>query len=83
MITMSAIYIAESVEFANWRLVDQIVRKNLNEDMQAKWVSNGYEGLCSVVPEYFGMTRMYRNNSTHITFEFTEEQWTVFLLRWA
>lgn len=70
-------------DMAKWRMVNGIVIHNLPEDMKAKWASNGYEGLFSTAPKYFGMNRMYRNKSSHVTFEFTDQQWVMFLLRWG
>lgn len=83
MITLSARYVEDSIEFKNWALVERIIRKNMTQDMKSKWAMIGYDALFTVVPEYFGMTRMYRGKDTSLTFEFTDEQWFMFLLRWA
>lgn len=83
MITMSAKFEASSAEFANWKFVDRIIKQHLPKDIKSKLIFFGYEGLFSVVPEYFGITSMYRNERSYITFEFTEEQWVIFLLKWV
>lgn len=70
-------------EIANWKFVSEIILNNFTPEMQAQWIKEGFEGLFSLVPEHFGMTRMYRNKNSYITFEFTEEQWTMFLLKWV
>lgn len=70
-------------ETDNWAMINQIVVYNMPDDMIDDWVSDGYEGLFSAVPKYFGMNRMYRTETSHVTFEFTDEQWVMFLLRWT
>lgn len=65
-----------------WIKVNQAIMSNLPEDLKHKWSSSGYEVLFSTVPEYFGMTRMYRNKDSYVTFEFTDQEWTMFILRW-
>lgn len=67
----------------NWHIVDRIIRTNLTQEMKIGWVKSGYDGLFSSVPQHFGITRMYRNREGFLTFEFTEEQWAWFLLRWS
>lgn len=69
--------------FNYWSMVDRTVRANFTPEMKITWGKNGYDGLISLVPQHFDITRMYRNNEGFITFEFTEEQWAWFLLRWS
>ena len=69
-------------EYSKWRRVKEIIMDNLTDEMKTNWQNKGYEGLFKLVPKHFGMTRMYRKPTSHVTFEFTEEQWTMFLLRW-
>lgn len=84
MIVLSANMDRDSAENRHWNLVDKTIRKHLpSEIMQTLWRENGYEGLFPIVPEYFGMSKMYRNEKSYVTYEFTEQQWTVFLLRWS
>ena len=84
MITLSARNMEkDSIEFKNWALVERTIRHNLTQDMKSKWAMIGYDTLFTVVPEYFGMTTMYRSKDNLLTFEFTDEQWVMFLLRWA
>jgi len=79
---LSANHPSGTVEFKQWRMVDMVIAEHHPKDMRDLWVSRGYEGLFDVVPKYFGMTKMYRHNS-FVTYEFTDEQWTMFVLRWA
>jgi len=73
-----------SVEWGQWAIVDSVIKKNLPKDMPGIDYNSGYEGLFAVVPNYFGMTKMYRNPiNSFVTYEFTDEQWTMFVLRWA
>ena len=84
MIRFSACVTGDNqLEISNWRMINQIVRHNMPDDMIDDWVSDGYEGLFSAVPEYFGMNRMYRTETSHVAFEFTDQQWVLFLLRWT
>ena len=68
--------------FEQWRLVEDTIKYNFTPAMKELWRTGGYEALFDSVPEYFGMTRMYRGQDSYIRFEFTPEQWTVFTLRW-
>lgn len=70
-------------EMARWRMVNHVILNHLPDDMQESWHDHGYEGLFLTAPKYFGMTRMYRSKSSHVTFEFTDQQWTMFLLKWT
>jgi hypothetical protein len=73
-----------TVELKQWRLVHIVIRDNLPADYPGIDYNFGYEGLFDVVPKYFGMTRMYRDPiNFFVTYEFTDEQWTMFVLRWA
>jgi hypothetical protein len=67
----------------NWTIVDRIIRVNLTPEMNIGWIENGYDGLFSSVSSHFGINRMYRDREGFVTFEFTEEQWAWFLLRWS
>jgi hypothetical protein len=70
--------------FHRWLLVDDIIKREMWEDLTLAqaWSKGGYSTLADIVPEMFGMTRMYRDEKDAVTFEFTEQQWTVFALRW-
>lgn len=74
---------ADTENFDKWKWVDGIVRANIPSDMQPIAQRCGYEGLFDWAPSYFGMTRMYRNDQSYVTYEFTESQWTWFVLRWS
>ena len=65
-----------------WLKVNEVILGNLPKDLKDNWASSGYEGLFSTAPKYFGMTRMYRGKNSYVTFEFTDQQWTMFILRW-
>lgn len=82
MIELSAASSNREEEFFKWRWVKEIIMDNLTDEMKTNWQDKGYEGLFKLVPKHFGMTRMYRKPTSYVTFEFTEEQWTMFLLRW-
>ena len=70
-------------EIANWMMINDVIISNLTEEMFAKWRSEGYEGIFPLVPKHFSMSKMYRNKNSHVTFVFTDEQWTMFLLKWC
>lgn len=69
--------------FNKWNLLNKIIFVNLTPEMKEIMSIHGYEGLFHLVPRYFGITKMYRNPGGWVTYEFTEEQWVLFLLRWA
>ena len=84
MIRFSACVTGDNqLEISNWRMINQIILGNMPDDIRHDWELNGYEGIFSTAPKYFGMNRMYRTETSHVTFEFTDEQWVLFLLRWA
>lgn len=70
-------------QISMWRKVNEVILGNLPKDLKDNWASSGYEGLFSTAPKYFGMTRMYRDKNYYVTFEFTNQQWTMFILRWG
>ena len=73
---------ASHAEKAKWRMVNNVIVNHLPDDMQESWGDHGYEGIFSTAPEYFGMNRMYRSKNSWVTFEFTDQQWTMFVLKW-
>lgn len=84
MIRFSAMVTGDNqLEISNWKMINQIIMSNMPDDIRHDWELNGYEGLYSTAPEYFGMNRMYRTETSHVTFEFTDQQWVLFLLRWT
>ena len=68
--------------FALWKMVNEVIQKNMTPEIREQWMSNGYEGIAVSAPKYFGINRIYRDKQESMTFEFTEEQWTMFTLRW-
>ena len=83
MIVLSAKYRErDQVNFNQWSWANSVIKANLTPKMQQMAGQYGYEGLFDLVPEHFGLTRMYRRES-YITYEFTDAQWTMFVLRWS
>lgn len=73
----------EDPNFTLWQRVNNVVMHNLTQDMQKTWQSHGYEGIAELCREYFGMHAFYRHIQRQvIVYEFTEQQWTMFVLRW-
>jgi len=72
----------DHAEKAKWRMVKDVIVNHLPDDMQESWREHGFDGIFSTAPEYFGMTRMYRGENSWVTFEFTEQEWLMFSLRW-
>ena len=69
--------------FDKWYFAENIIHSNLTPKMKEIKLHHGYDGLFHLMPQYFGMTKMYRNPGGWVTYEFTEEQWVWFLLRWS
>lgn len=65
-----------------WVEVNQIIQDNMTPEIKERWNSDGYSGLNECALDYFGINRIYRNEQNYVTFEFTEQQWVMFLLRW-
>ena len=68
--------------FHIWKQVNEIILTNMTPEIKAKWMSDGYEGISECALEYFGINRIYRDERQSLTFEFTEHQWTMFVLKW-
>jgi hypothetical protein len=65
-----------------WVEVNQVIQDNMTPEIKERWNSDGYSGLNECALDYFGINRIYRNEQNYVTFEFTEQQWVMFLLRW-
>ena len=84
MMVLSARYREDDqANFDRWSWANSVIKANLTPKMQQMAREYGYEGLFDLVPEHFGLTRMYRCAHSHITYEFTDAQWTMFVLRWS
>jgi hypothetical protein len=68
--------------FDTWKKVNTVIMENMPPEMKAVWMINGYTGIAELAPAYFGMHRIYRDKNESMTFEFTEEQWTWFAMKW-
>lgn len=68
--------------FKNWKMVNNAIQQNMTPEIRRRWMQNGYEGLAECSLEYFGINRIYRDEQQSMTFEFTEYQWTMFILKW-
>ncbi len=68
--------------FKNWKMVNNAIQQNMTPEIRRRWMQNGYEGLAECALEYFGINRIYRDEQQSMTFEFTEYQWTMFILKW-
>lgn len=81
MIVLTADF--DNPTFSKWHMVNVIILNNLTPKMLQLKLYKGYEGLFSCVPEHFNLTKMFRNGNGSIVYEFTSEQWIMFLLKWA
>jgi hypothetical protein len=68
--------------YEDWIWINDVLFDTMPDTMQYLWIDFGYEGIMPHVPEHLGMTRMYRNEQSNIVFEFTDEQWLLFNLKW-
>jgi hypothetical protein len=66
----------------SWMMVNDVIQENMTPEIRERWMKRGYEGLNECALEYFGINRIYRDEQQSTTFEFTEQQWTWFILRW-
>lgn len=62
--------------------VNGVILNNLTPELEKAWDRDGYEGLFDLVPDYFDIASMYRNKDSRVVYEFTEEQWIWFKLKW-
>jgi hypothetical protein len=69
--------------FGDWIWVNDVLFDTMPDTMRSVWNDFGYEGIAPHVPEHLGMSRMYRNEQSSIVFEFTDEQWLLFNLKWS
>ena len=71
--------------FKQWSWADDILRKNMVISAKKLWNKDGYDGISrnNEILKYFGVSRIYRGDDSYMRYEFTEEQWTMFILRWS
>ena len=72
----------DTLHFERWQVVNDVIQLNMTLELRKLWREGGYMGIAASAAEYFGINRIYRNSQSFITFEFTEPQWTWFVLRW-
>lgn len=68
--------------FKQWSKVNGVIMNNLTPELKKARAIDGYEGLFDLVPKYFDIASMYRNKDGRVVYEFTEEQWIWFKLKW-
>jgi hypothetical protein len=69
--------------FVLWKKVNEVIKENMTPEIREQWMKDGYEGIAGSATKYFGINRIYRDEEQSMTFEFTDQQWTMFMLRWA
>ena len=72
----------DNESFDTFIKVNDIIQKNMTPEIKARWMEDGYVGLNECALEYFGINRIYRDERQSMTFEFTEQQWTWFAMKW-
>lgn len=82
LLKYNAKYDKSNESFSQWKLVNEIMFANMPAEIKTVWLIAGYDGIAEMASKYFGMNRIYRDNEDSVTFEFTEQQWTMFALRW-
>lgn len=65
--------------FEIWKKVDNVIRQHRPANIPQSF---GYEGMFAWAPQHFGFSKMYRNARSYIQYEFTEEEWLIFKLKW-
>lgn len=69
--------------FPQWLTVDRAIKKHWTPQIKQLWYRYGYAGsYAEAACKYFGISAIYRNNASGVVFEFTESQYTWFLMRW-
>lgn len=79
---LSKDYPIDSESHKKWKIVDHIVARHIDDELFSIYEEYGYNGLLAVLQEKFGITRARYVNS-NVEYEFTEEQFTAFLLKWS
>ena len=68
--------------YPEWLRAWTMIYDQLPDELRFYWGEDGFDGLRRPeVLKYFGMTDIRRKRGI-VTFEFTEEQYTMFILRW-
>jgi hypothetical protein len=78
----NAKYDKSNESFETWKKVNNVIQQNMTPEIKKRWLIDGYIGLNECALDYFGINRIYRDNNQSTVFEFTEHQWTMFVLRW-
>lgn len=73
---------ASLVEQNKWREVDDVIRSDMDDEMRRAWALDGYEGIAPLAIRKFGLHAMYRDDAYAMVYEFTDEQWTWFTLKY-
>jgi len=68
---------------SEFNYVNSIIQQNWSPEVKHAWETSGFDGMARYVPEEFGMQAMYRDKNNYVTFEFTDEQYFLFNLRYA
>lgn len=82
LLKYTARYSTDNSKFEQWKIINEAIMQNMTPELKAKWYEYGYTGIAKEACEYFGINSIYRDTNQSMTFEFTEEQWTMFALRW-
>lgn len=84
MLTYHGRFGAENTTHEQWIRVNAVIMQNMTPEIQRLWRRGGYEGLADeCVLEHYGINRIYRDERQDVTFEFTPQQWTWFLIKWS
>jgi hypothetical protein len=82
VLTYNARFDKDNDTFKTWKKVNNVIQENMTPEIRERWLIDGYTGLNECALDYFGINRIYRDSEQTMTFEFTEQQWTMFALRW-
>jgi len=67
-----------SVEFKNWHQINRVVLAH----RPRKLLFKGYEDIFEWAIKYFGFSKFFRHTDGQLQYEFTEEEWLIFKLKW-
>ena len=64
--------------FETWKRIDAVVKgyRSITHPRCS------YEDMFEWATNHFEFTRMFRNDKSYIQYEFTEEEWIIFKLKW-
>jgi len=84
MIQITAKFLDEGVQDNIFVKVDDVVHSHAdhNSYCRSRFGFAGYEGIFNLIEEDLGITKAYRHEDGYVVYEFSDEDWVTFALKY-